>query len=378
MNSQLSEIGVPFNRPYLAGGERAYLEQVLADGQTSGDGPFGKACEKLLEQELPGMRALLTSSCTHALELGALIVLREGTGEVILPSYTFATTASAFSRFGARLAFADIEEETLCIDPRSVEQLITPETRALVPVHYGGWGCRPGPLLELARQAGVALFEDNAQGLFGSVEGQRLGTLGMSATSFHATKNFSCGEGGALFVRDPEAFDLAVVLREKGTNRRQFLEGRVDKYTWLEQGSSYLMSELQAAFLLAQLEGRQPILERRRHICQEYLQGLGDWAGRYGVRLVCRPETTGHIFAMLMPTNASRRGLFEHLRERGVQAASHYLPLHLSPMGLEHGRHRGCPVTERVADTLLRLPVSASLTSGQVDRVLSAVLDFRP
>lgn len=378
MSSQLSEIGVPFNRPYLAGGERAYLEQVVEGGQTSGDGPFGKACEKLLEQELPGMRALLTSSCTHALELGALLLLRNGPGEVIVPSFTFATTASAFSRFGARLAFADIDPDTLCLDPASVERLLTPQTRVIVPVHYGGWGCRPGPLLELARSSGAALFEDNAQGLFGSVEGQKLGALGLSATSFHATKNFSCGEGGALFVPDPQAYDLAVILREKGTNRRQFLEGRVDKYTWLEQGSSYLMSELQAAFLLAQLEGRQEILTRRRQICRDYLQGLSDWAGRTGVKLVDVAETTGHIFAMLMPTNATRRALFEHLKSRGVQAASHYLPLHLSPMGLEHGRHQGCPVTERVSDTILRLPVSASLTSGQVDRVLSAVLDFRP
>lgn len=375
----LADITIPFNRPSQTGREITYIQNVLESGRTAGDGPYGQACEKLLESEHTGMRALLTSSCSHAIEMAALLALNGEPGEVIVPSFTFATTASSFSRFGARLVFADIEPETLGLDPNSVERCLTRDTRAIVAVHYGGWGCQFEALQRLAEEAGATLIEDNAHALFGSARGRRLGTIGgLSATSFHATKNFSCGEGGALFVKDEGHYDLAVILREKGTNRRQFVEGRVDKYTWMAEGSSYLMSELQAACLLAQLEAREQILRRRRALCQRYLEGLRDWARAGGVRIPFFKESTGHIFPLLMPTNEQRVRLFEHLRTRGVQATSHYLPLHSSPMGLHKGRSHGCPVSDQVAATLLRLPVSASLTRGQVDQVLSAVLDFRP
>ena len=374
---------IPFNRVTVVGNEWEYARSVVESGQIGGGGAFTRRCEELLEHALDVPRVLLTTSGTHALELAAMLLAPEPADEVILPSFTFVSTANAFSRAGARLVFADIRPDTLNLDPADVARKMTRRTRCIVPMHYAGVGCDLDELGTLAEQSGARIVEDNAHGLFGSFRGRPLGAHGWMATlSFHSTKNFTCGEGGALVVNDPAHIERAEILLEKGTNRSQFFRGEVDKYTWLEVGSSYPPSEILAAFLLAQLENRERIQSRRRELWQRYFSRLSDWAQQVGARLPYVPshcEQAFHMFYVLLATPEQRHDLIAHLRRRQIQAVFHYLPLHSSPMGRRLGGREGqCPVTEWVSDRLVRLPFFYALTDEAQERVIAAVVEFDP
>ena len=369
---------IPFNKPSLEGKELEYLSQAVGAGHISGDGEFTHKCQSLLAAELGVSRALLTPSCTHALEMTALLLDIQQEDEIIVPSFTFVTTANAFVLRGARPVFADIHPSTLNIDESRLEPLFTARTRALVVTHYAGVGCEMDAIVEIARRHGVPVVEDNAHGLFGTYKNQPLGTFGALATlSFHETKNFSCGEGGALLLNDSDYVDRAEILREKGTDRSRFFRGEVDKYTWVDLGSSYLPSDLQAAYLYAQLEARESILTKRRRIWNTYESELGEWARSHDVRMPSVPEHCKHpfhLFYLLLPSLAHREKLIEHLKSKGILSVFHYPPLHLSPMGIRLGGKPGdCPVAESVSDRLLRLPFYNGLTVEEQREVIVAL-----
>lgn len=353
------------------------LRAALA-GRVAGDGPFGRAVERRLEAMLGAPRVLLTTSCTHALEL-ALLALGVGPGqEVICPSFTFASTANAALRVGARPVFADIEETTLGLDPASVRGRLTPRTAAIVPVHYAGIACDVDAITDLAREKGLRVVEDAAQALGSTLHGRPLGTLGQAgAFSFHETKNVTCGEGGALALADPELARRAEVIREKGTNRAAFLRGEVDKYSWVSEGSSYVLSDLLAAVLDAQLDRFDEIQRRRAAIARRYRAELASWAAEHAVRLPALPDgRTGndHIFYLLFPGEQALERVRLSLKEAGIQAATHYVPLHSSAQGRRLGEDAASlPVTDRVARTLLRLPLHPRLEEEDVARVVAAV-----
>jgi dTDP-4-amino-4,6-dideoxygalactose transaminase len=374
---------IPFNRPALFGREMQYIAQAILNGHAAGDGPYTRQCQTLLERSVGAQKALLTTSCTHALEMCALLLELQPGDEVIVPSFTFVTTANAFALRGAKLVFADIRPDTLNIDPDCISALITARTKAIVVVHYAGVGCNLAAILPLARKAGIRVIEDNAHGLFGKYRGRFLGTFGCLATqSFHETKNITCGEGGALLVNDADFNEAAEIIREKGTNRSSFFRGQVDKYTWVGLGSSYVMSDLLAAFLFAQIEAREQIMATRRRIWNAYREGLEDWARELGVQIPFVPEEceqTYHMFYLLLPSLDERQALIGHLCERGILAVFHYQSLHLSPAGRGFGGREGqCPVTESVSDRLLRLPFYNDLSEPEQARVIQAVLDFQP
>ena len=374
---------IPFNRPALFGREMQYIAQAILQGHSAGDGPYTRQCQALLEATVGVQKALLTTSCTHALEMCALLLELQPGDEVIVPSYTFVTTANAFALRGATLRFADVRPDTLNVDPGSVAALITPRTKAIVVVHYAGVGCDMDALVPLAKNAGIPLIEDNAHGLFGKYRGRFLGTFGCLATqSFHETKNISCGEGGALMINDARFNDAAETIREKGTNRSRFFRGQVDKYTWVGLGSSYVISDLLAAFLFAQLEARAQIMAARRRVWETYRAALADWARDLGVQTPFIPEEceqTYHMYYLVMPSLAGRQALIAHLRDRGILSVFHYQSLHLSPAGREFGGGGArCPVTERLSDRLLRLPFFNDLSESEQARVVDGVLAFRP
>jgi len=373
---------LPFNRPCFEGNEQAYIAQAIANGHISGDGAFSKQCHVFLEQELGVAKALLTTSCTHALEMSAHLLEIQPGDEVIVPSFTFVSTVNAFVLCGARPVFIDIRPDTLNLDESQLETLITPRTRAIVPVHYAGVGCEMDAIMEIARRHNIPVVEDNAHGLFGKYRGKYLGTFGALATqSFHETKNFTCGEGGALLINDPRYIERAEILREKGTNRSRFFRGQVDKYTWVDIGSSYLPSDLLAAFLLAQLEQREKIQNKRQALWQLYRSLLAEWAADNQVRLPVVPphcEQAYHMFYLLMPDLATRTRLIAHLKKNGILAVFHYLPLHQSPMAAQWlDRPCHCPVTENISDRLVRLPFFNSMTPEEILRVVTAVRQFR-
>jgi dTDP-4-amino-4,6-dideoxygalactose transaminase len=362
--------------------ETSRLREALL-GRLAGDGPFTRRVERRLADRLGVPRVLLTTSCTHALEL-ALLALGVGPGdEVVLPSFTFVSTANAVLRVGARPVLADIEERTLGLDVTDVEGCLTQSTRAVLPVHYAGVAPDMQRLLALTRPRGLRVVEDAAQGLGASYRGQALGTLGDAGCfSFHETKNITCGEGGALLLADPAATARAEIIREKGTNRSAFLRGEVDRYTWVAEGSSYILSDLLAAILDAQLDRFEEIQARRASVVARYAEGLTDWARANGVRLPTADSertTNHHLFAMLLPDERSRDACLEALRSAGVQASFHYVPLHNAPHGRALGLdQRPLPVTERVAGSLIRLPLHPLLTEEEVDRVIGAVRAFHP
>jgi dTDP-4-amino-4,6-dideoxygalactose transaminase len=372
---------IPFNRPSLAGQELAYVRDAIERGHISGDGVYTRRCEAMLSQILDGARVLLTTSCTHALEMAALLLDLGPDDEVIVPSFTFVSTASAFALRGARPVFVDIRADTLNLDERLLPQAITPRTRAIVPVHYAGVGCELDAILDAAAGAGVRVIEDNAHGLFGRFRGRPLGTFGaMSTLSFHETKNVSCGEGGALVINDPSLVSRAEILREKGTDRSRFFRGEVDRYTWLDLGSSYVASDMLAAFLLGQLEAREKIQIARRRIWNQYRDALAEWAHRRGVRMPHVPEhctQAYHLFHLLLPSFDEREAFIDHLRRRSVHAIFHYIPLHLSTMGQRFGGRAGdCPVAESVSDRVVRLPLYPSLSESDQMRIIDAVCSF--
>ncbi len=371
---------IPFNRPTIAPNQLDYVQRCFASGHLTGDGPFSVAAAKLLSGVHSGSRVLLTPSCTAALELSALLLNIEPGDEVIVPSFTFSSTAGAFALMGATIVFCDVEEDTLNIDPVQVEQLITPRTRAIVPIHYGG-APASSTIYELADQHQLVVIEDNAHGLFGQVEGRPTGTSGqMSTLSFHGTKNITCGEGGALIVNDPHFFDRAEILREKGTNRARFFRGAIDKYSWVETGSSYLLADVNAAILLAQLEHASEIQERRRVAWDYYSESLADWGEMNGVHFLTSPdnaESSFHLFGMLMPSHEARTELLIHAKENGVGAVFHYVPLDTSAAGLRVGSAPlGCAVSADVSDRLIRLPLFSDISKLEYEQVAEVISDF--
>jgi dTDP-4-amino-4,6-dideoxygalactose transaminase len=374
-------MAVDFNRPLPVGREQEYILQALQSGHISGDGPFTQKCHALLQEALGVTQVLLTTSCTHALEMAALLLQIHPGDEVIFPDFTFVSTVNAFVLRGAKPIFVDIHPDTLNLDETRLPDAVSPRTKAIVPVHYAGVGCEMDVILEAANSRGIAVVEDNAHGLFGRYKGRYLGTFGaLAAQSFHETKNYSCGEGGALIVNDPDMKERAEIIREKGTNRSRFFRGQIDKYTWVDIGSSYLPSDILAAYLFGQLEQRERIQSHRLNAWNIYAGGLKDWAARHDVRLPTVPEHCEqpyHMFYLLMPNLDLRTRFIAHLRERGVYAVFHYLPLHLSDMGRSFGGREGdCPVTERVSDQLVRLPLHNLLTGDEQGEVIEAILDF--
>lgn len=372
---------IPFNKPYLSGKEFDYMRAAVDAGHLSGDGKFTKLCNPWLEKLTGARKALLTTSCTHALEMSALLLNIQPGDEVILPSFTFVSTANAFVLRGAKPVFADVRADTLNIDETQIEAKITPRTKAIVPVHYGGIGCEMDAIMEIAKQHKLAVVEDNAQGLFGKYRNKPLGSFGaFAAQSFHETKNVHCGEGGALLINDAGQIERAEIIREKGTNRSRFFRGQVDKYTWVDLGSSYLPSELLAAYLWAQFESAQDIQARRREIWQNYYAHLETWATKNGVTLPSIPahcEQAYHLFYMILPSLQHQQAFIAHLKQRNVNAVFHYQSLHLSDMGQHYGGKLGdCPVTERISECLVRLPFYYELTEDLQEQVVNAVVEF--
>lgn len=374
-------MSIPFNKPTSVGKESEYIQQAIQKNHLAGDGQFTKKSHAILEETLGVPKVLLTTSCTHALEMSALLLdLKEG-DEVIIPSFTFVSTVNAFALRGAKPVFADVRPDTLNLDESKLEALITPKTRAIVVVHYAGVGCEMDAIMEIANRHNIPVVEDNAHGLFGKYKGKNLGTFGVMATqSFHETKNFTSGEGGALLINDNRFIEDAEILREKGTNRSRFFRGQVDKYTWVNVGSSYLPSDMLAAFLLAQLEEREKIQSSRQRIWETYYKELGAWAEENNVSMPFVPahcEQTYHMFYLLFPNLEARQAAITHLKERGIQAVFHYLPLHLSPMGEKYGGKAGdCPVTEQITDQLLRLPFYTNMTEEEQRQVIEALKEF--
>ena len=373
---------IPFNRPTVVGKELYYISLAIHKGCSGGDAEFTMKCHTLLEQALGVPKVLLTTSCTSALEMAALLLDIQPGDEVIVPSFTFVSTANAFVLRGARPVFVDIRADTLNMDETQLERLISDRTKALVPVHYAGVGCEMDTICEIAAHHNVAIVEDNAHGLFGKYRERNLGTFGaFAAQSFHESKNFVCGEGGALIINDSKYIERAEIIREKGTNRSRFFRGQVDKYSWVDIGSSYLPSDILAAFLYAQLEAREEIQGKRRQIWDHYYEHLQDWAGNYGVRLPIVPahcEQAYHMFYLVMPSLETRQTLIDHLKAQNIQSVFHYLPLHISDMGRRFGGKEGdCPVTESVSDCLIRLPFYHELTVSDQTRVIGAIKDLK-
>ncbi|APV49655.1 dTDP-4-amino-4,6-dideoxygalactose transaminase [Betaproteobacteria bacterium GR16-43] len=372
---------IPFGKAFLVGSELDYIREAAARGHLSGDGEFTRRCSEWFVKELGCHHALLTHSCTAGLELAA-IVSGVGPGdEVIMPSFTFVSTANAFVLRGAVPVFVDIRPDNLNLDESLVEAAITPRTRAIVPMHYAGVACDMDRIGAIAKQHGLLVIEDAAQALGATYKGRKLGAIGeLGCLSFHDTKNVICGEGGALLFRDATFVERAEIVREKGTNRKAFFRGAVDKYSWVDIGSSYLPGEITAAFLFAQLQQADMLTQRRLALCARYQEGLADLERDGRLTLPkghpdCRD--TGHIFFVLANSAAEREGLRLHLRGLDIHAVTHYVPLHSAVAGLKYGRTPGpMPVTDRVGDTLLRLPLFHELTAAQQDRVIAAVRGF--
>jgi dTDP-4-amino-4,6-dideoxygalactose transaminase len=374
-------IRIPFNKPSVVGSELIYVGQAVAGGHASGDGPFTKRAQAMLESCFGAKRVLLTTSCTSALELAALLCDLQPGDEVIVPSYTFVSTANAFVLRGARPVFVDIRPDTLNIDERLIEQAITPRTRAICPIHYAGVACEMDAIMDIADRHGLVVVEDAAQGVHARYKNRWLGTIGhLGCYSFHETKNLSCGEGGALVINDPAMEDRAEILREKGTNRSQFMRGQVDKYTWVDVGSSYVLSDMLAAFLVGQIENMEKITRRRGEIFDRYVAILAPLVERGLIRIPVVPphcSTNYHMFYVLTADIEERTALIEHLGAAGILAVFHYVPLHSSPFAQSLGvPQTHLPRTEELSARLLRLPMYFDLTDWEVEEVASMVLDF--
>lgn len=382
MSAEAGLAPIPFNKPAVTGRELPYLQQALGSGHLSGDGAFTHRCHTMLEALTGAPKVLLTTSCTHALEMAALLAGSGPGDEVLCPAFTFVSSVNAFALRGARPVFVDIRPDTLNIDERLVEAAITPRTRALMVVHYAGVGCEMPALMAVAARHGLQVIEDNAHGLFGAYDGRTLGSYGATSTlSFHETKNLTCGEGGALVINDPALVARAEILREKGTNRSRFYRGQIDKYTWVDIGSSYLPSDLLAAYLCAQLESWEEIQAARHATWRRYDDALAAWAAQEGVGRPHVPRHCSHpahMYYLIMPSLAVRTRFIAHLRAHAVLAVFHYQPLHLSDQGQKYGGYAGqCPVTEDIADRLVRLPLYFGLSEADQGRVIGAATSFR-
>jgi dTDP-4-amino-4,6-dideoxygalactose transaminase len=373
-------IRIPFNRPHVVGTELSYVAAAQANGHMSGDGPFTRRCHAWLERHSGGGKALLTHSCTAALEMAAILAEIGPGDEVILPSYTFVSTANAFVLRGAVPVFVDIRPDTLNLDERLVESAVTERTRAVVPVHYAGVGCAMDVIRRLAERSNLTIIEDAAQGIMSTYRGQPLGSLGhLGAYSFHETKNVVCGEGGALLVNDPAMAARAEIIREKGTNRSQFYRGQVDKYTWVDIGSSYLPGEMVAAYLAAQLEQAREITSMRLSLWNRYHEAFAplERDGRLRRPVVSEDcEHNAHMYYLLLRNLDERTAFIDHMKENAIQCVFHYVPLHSAPYGTKVGRTSGAmPVTNDVADRLVRLPLWVGL-EDHLDRIIEAVRQF--
>jgi len=373
---------VPFNRACVIGDEYQYIREAVEAGHISGDGRFTRLCKEVFEAMFEGSRCLLTTSCTHALELSALLLRISPGDEIIVPSFTFVSSVNAFVLRGAIPVFADIRPDTLNIDATLLEGLINRKTKAIVVVHYAGVACEMNLILDIAHKYGLPVVEDNAHGLFGKYRGRLLGSFGcVAAHSFHETKNITCGEGGMLLINDAAYFERAEIIREKGTDRSRFFRGQVDKYSWVDVGSSYLPSDILSAFLYAQLQSHERIQNARKGVWEHYIRCLSAWAVEEGVTLPTVPdycEQAYHMFYMLMPSLQHRDGIISHLKSQGILSVFHYLPLHLSKMGLLYGGKPGdCPVTESVSDRLVRLPLFNGFSVEDQYKVEQAVVSYR-
>ncbi len=368
---------IPFNKPFMTGRELWYIAQAHTNGHLSGDGKFTKQCHGWLEQQTGTRRALLTHSCTAALEMAALLANLQAGDEVIMPSYTFVSTANAFVMRGAVPVFVDIRPDTLNIDERKIEAAITPRTKVILPVHYAGVACEMDTIMDIARRHDLIVIEDAAQGIMSRYKGRALGTIGhMGTYSFHETKNIIAGEGGALLVNDPEFAERAEIIREKGTNRSQFFRGQVDKYTWVDIGSSYLPGEVIAAFLWAQMEEADSITTRRLALWDRYHAALAPLEAAGKLRRPVVPDGcvhNAHMYYILLDSLAQRSQVIANLKRQGVSAVFHYVPLHSAPYGLKHSRTHGeLGHTDDLSDRLLRLPLWVGLEEEQ-ERVLGAL-----
>jgi dTDP-4-amino-4,6-dideoxygalactose transaminase len=372
---------IPFNKPFIAGKELHYIEQAMAFGRLAGDGVFTRRCEKLLENCFDIHKVLMTPSCTAALEMAAMLCNLGPDDEVILPSYTFISTVNALVLCGATPVFVDIRPDTLNIDDSLIEQAITPQTKAIFPVHYAGVACEMDHIMSLAEKHGLMVVEDAAQGVHGYYNGRPLGSIGHFGTySFHETKNYMCGEGGALCINTPELLERAEIIRDKGTNRKQFFCGLVDKYSWVDIGSSYTISEVCSAFLFAQLEQMEEIAQRRQAIYEFYQAQLEPLEAEGLLRLPQVPDacqSSYHMFYVLLHDRQTRDQLIEHLLEHHIQAVFHYVPLHSTPMGQKFGYRKGdLPVTEDLSGRLLRLPFFCEIEEEEQVSVVRHIRDY--
>lgn len=370
------EIG--FNKPYMTGRELNYLKKAHASGKLSGNGEFTRKCQTWIEKRLNVKKALLTQSCTSALEMAALLIDVQPGDEIIMPSYTFVSTANAFVLRGGVPVFVDIRPDTLNIDETEIEAAITNKTKAIVPVHYAGVSCEMDTIMTIAQKYNLYVIEDAAQGIMSSYKNKHLGSIGhLAAFSFHETKNIISGEGGALLINDKKFIEQAQIIWEKGTNRNQFSCGKVDKYTWVDIGSSYLPSELTAAFLWAQLEKAECITYQRRHIWECYHRVFKKAENDGYLKRPCIPADVvhnAHIYYILVPDLDVRTRLLASLKEDGINAIFHYIPLHASPAGRQYGRcHRKLELTTSVADRIIRLPLYIGITENMIEHVVEAV-----
>ncbi len=370
---------IPFNKPFIIGRELALIADAVAQGHLSGDGPYTKLCHRWFEEHLNCRKALLTHSCTGALEMAAILCDIQPGDEVILPSYTFVSTANAFALRGAVPVFVDIRPDTLNIDEKLIEAAITPKTRAIVPVHYAGVPCEMDAIMDIAQRHKLLVVEDAAQALLSTFKGKALGTIGhFGCLSFHETKNIISGEGGALLINDERFVERAEIIREKGTNRSQFFRGEVDKYTWVDIGSSYLPSELVSAFLYAQLERAGEITSQRCRICSAYAEQLAPLEQAGKLRLPhFDADSNGHMFYILLDSLATRTALIAHLKAQGIHPVFHYVPLHSSPAGRKYGRVNGSmSVTDDLSERLLRLPLHYEMDDEDVACISAAIDQF--
>ena len=365
---------IPFHKVYDCAASHDYVAEAMKSGELSGDGMFTAKCEKLLEELTNAPRVLLTASCSIALDMCAMLIDAGAEDEIIVPSFTFVTSAGAFYNRGAKPMFVDCDPVSFNLDLDDVERKITPRTKAIVVVHYNGIACDMNRLMQIADKHGLIVIEDAAQAVDSYKEGKHLGTFGHLATfSFHESKNIVCGEGGALIINDKKFIERAEIIREKGTNRKQFFKGQVDKYTWRDIGSSYVMSDMLAAYLLGQLEARAEIKTRRKAHFEMYLELLADVDIQLP-HIGAQDEPSYHLFPLLLPHAEERERVMSSMKEQGVQTTFHYVPLHLSPVGLSLGNKEGSlPVTEDISARLIRLPLYPDLTPEEVEQVAAAL-----
>ena len=370
-----------FNKPPYIGKELEYIAEAVASNKICGDGAFTKKCHALLEKMTGSQKVLLTTSGTHALEMAALLCGLQPGDEVILPSFTFSSTANAFVLAGAKLVFVDVRPDTMNIDETKIEAAITEKTKVIVPVHYAGVACEMDTIMAIAKKYNLKVVEDAAQGVMSSYHGKALGTIGdFGCFSFHETKNYSMGEGGALLIRDPENNEAAEILREKGTNRSRFLHGQVDKYTWVNYGSSYLPSDMNAAFLLAQLEEADSINNSRLACWQQYHDALAPLEAEDKLEIAHIPKGcthNAHMFWIKLKDLEERTAIMSYLKERGIGSAFHYVPLHSAEAGLKFGRFNGVDeYTTKESERLTRLPMYYGLTAAEIDTVTEVIRSF--